>query len=98
MLVNLHAQPVALLPDVGGQIKVGRREAILGIAHKVPVEPHIEGPLHPLKADADGFAQQAGFQIKVRSQRGTLGRSQSISGGRISERPSHGYRVLMYWI
>ena len=64
VLVNLHAQPVALLPDVGGQIKVGRREAILGIAHKVPVEPHIECPLHPLKADADGFAQQAGFQIK----------------------------------
>ncbi len=65
VLVNLHTQPVIPLPEVGCQIELRWCEAVLSIAHKVPVEPHIEGPLHSLKADADGFSQQARFQIKA---------------------------------
>ena len=63
-LVDLHTQPVAPLLDIGRQIKVRRGEAVLAIAHKLPVEPDVERLLHALEADADPLSPQAGFQVK----------------------------------
>ena len=65
MLVDLHAQPVAGFPDVGGQVKVRGGEAVLGVAHEMAVEPDIEGPFHPLEGDAHPLPPKAGLQIKA---------------------------------
>ena len=65
MLVNLHAEPVAGFPDVGGQVKIRGGEAVLGVAHKAAVEPDIEGLFHPLEGDADPLPQKPRLQIKT---------------------------------
>lgn len=58
-LVHLHAQPVALFPEVGGQIEVGGGKAVLSVTDELSVEPEIEGLLHPLEADTDLLSQQS---------------------------------------
>ena len=63
-LVHLHAQAVARLPDIRGQIEVRRGEAVLGVPHEIPVEPDVNGLLRPLEADAHPLSPQAGGKVK----------------------------------
>ena len=64
-LVDLHAQPVACLPDIRGQVKLRWRKTVLGIPHKLSVEPHIVRLLHALEADAHALAPQSRAQVKL---------------------------------
>ena len=64
VLIDLDTQAVVLLPDVGGQVKVRGGEAVLGVAHKLAVEPDVKRPLHALKADAHPLPQQSRLQIE----------------------------------
>ena len=64
-LVDLYAQPVAGGMNIGGQIKFRGGEAVLTVAHKVTVEPHIHGLLHALKADAHRVLQKGFLQVKT---------------------------------
>ena len=63
-LVDLHAEPVVLFPDVGGQIEIRGGEGILRIAHEMAVEPHIAGLLHTLEGNTDISAHQSRIQVK----------------------------------
>ena len=63
-LEDLRAQPVAGGTDIGGEVKVRGGEAVLGVAHKMAVEPEEEGLLHPLETDAHPFPPQGGVQVK----------------------------------
>ena len=64
-LVYLHTQAVAPLPDIGGQVKVRGGEAVLRVAHKLAVEPDVDGLLRALERDANPLAPQRLVQIKV---------------------------------
>ena len=64
-LVHFHAQAVDAVPEAIRQLKVRGGEAVLGIAHKLPVAPQVQGLLHPLEADADPLAPQAFVQGEV---------------------------------
>ena len=63
-LVNLHAQPVALVSDVGGEVEVRGREGVLRVAHELAVEPDVERLLHPLEANTDPLVPQSRVQVK----------------------------------
>ena len=64
-LIDLHGQPVPLLPDPGRHIEFRRRKAVLTVAHKFPVEPHIQGGFHPLKGQDHPFPPECLLQIKL---------------------------------
>ena len=64
ILVHLHSQNIPLLPDPWGQVKIRWSETVLRISHKMTVEPHIHGPLHTLKRNADPLPQKRRFQVK----------------------------------
>ena len=64
-LVDLHAQTVAGLADIGGQVEVRGGEAVLGIACEMAVDPYIDGLLRPLEADAHPLAPQALVQVEL---------------------------------
>ena len=63
-LVHFHAQPVALLPDIGSQVEIRRGEAVLAVAHKGTIAPEVEGCLHTLEGYAHFSSRQAGGQVK----------------------------------
>ena len=63
-LVHFHAQAVDTIPQAGGQVKVRRGKAVLGIANKLPVAPQVHGLLHTLEADTDVLPAQTFVQGK----------------------------------
>ena len=63
-LVDLRAQAIPLLPKERGQFKLRRRKAVLGVAHKLPVEPDVQCLLRPLEADADPLAPEGWVQVE----------------------------------
>ena len=63
-LVDLHAQPVSRVPDVGGEVKVRGSEGVLTVSDKMTVEPDIKCLLHALEADTDPSAPQSRRQVK----------------------------------
>ena len=65
VLVDLDAQTVDPVVQVGRQVEVGGGEAVLAVADELAVAPAVEGPLDPLEGDADPLAPQRLVQGEV---------------------------------